>query len=993
MRLKVNGFLLPILVAAAAAPAAGQVVINEILPNPGSEYDGAEFIELYNKGDSVDVSGWVITGTEYDGTCGGEDPWRIPALTPILGPGEYLVIAKDVEDTAAVDIDSEDGFRQRFGDDPDFEMYDSVFDHDSDDPNVDNLDFVGTQSPYDDQIGLIPGSGYGATCTAYNQYDALYLYDGIGGNLIDAIEWKDPGPCATDVCAVGNSNTDAYPGYPDVGQSLGRDASSSDTDSCNVDLHLGTPTPGAANVANTGPALDELAVDNLDPLVGETVGVVITATDPDSVAAVWLVYDPSNAAPDSMLMIHQGFDQYSASIPDQADSVEVVYFVRAYDGGTPAGVGVSKYPDYSTRRIRWGVQTIYSVQNGPPTDTGRPYLVGHAMNVEGIVTTETGPFNPPTGSIHTFTIQDLPGFWRGVHVVDYFGEVEVERGDSVRVAGVVGEYYNLTQLQIFGNNHVTELGTGKPLPTPLPINAGSIQTGALGPERYEGVYVRMEDVYVSNDNDGFGQWSVTDVDTGSGTGTAKIGDLAYYSYNPTIGDSLVAIEGIVTWSWNGSTQGSDERKLEPRDNLDIVGPPIVSSVRYSPTPAGVGDNIVISADIIDNGTLTRYKLFWSVNGGAVDSVAMTNVGGDSYEHALGNSFGPGDVIDYHIEATDDEGYEGRAPAVGDYDLGVGFLTISEIQSNMIAGTDSSTYARDRTPTNVAGIVTMAPGTIATNIFAIQNSWTLSPAYHGIWVYSGGDLTGLIDVGDSVAVSGDVVEYYNSTQIDMHFTEAYTNYGGLGTHPAWYLQSTDLPTSGPGVPSTSEPWEGVLVAMTGAVVTNAYATYGQYYIDNTEPRNAQETLVDDEGRIGGLLTYDPANGDSISVRGVVQYAYSEFKIQPRSDSDIMPYDVPTGVEVGESARLEFALRQGAPNPFGGSTRIGFSVSRSGEAKLRVFDVQGRLVRTLVNGPVDAGAHVVDWNGRNDQGRRVSSGVYFYRLEAEENEATKKLIFLR
>ena len=91
-----------------------------------------------------------------------------------------------------------------------------------------------------------------------------------------------------------------------------------------------------------------------------------------------------------------------------------------------------------------------------------------------------------------------------------------------------------------------------------------------------------------------------------------------------------------------------------------------------------------------------------------------------------------------------------------------------------------------------------------------------------------------------------------------------------------------------------------------------------------------------------------------------------------------------------------LEANRPNPFGetGATRIGFDVPAGrGLVSLRVFDVQGRLVRTLVNGPVEAGTHTVTWNGRNDQEREVSAGVNFYSLEAGEESATRKMILLR
>ena len=62
-------------------------------------------------------------------------------------------------------------------------------------------------------------------------------------------------------------------------------------------------------------------------------------------------------------------------------------------------------------------------------------------------------------------------------------------------------------------------------------------------------------------------------------------------------------------------------------------------------------------------------------------------------------------------------------------------------------------------------------------------------------------------------------------------------------------------------------------------------------------------------------------------------------------------------------------------------------------LRIYNVSGRLVRTLVNGTVPAGRGSVVWDGRDQQGERLASGVYFYRLESSDRSATKKSLLLR
>jgi flagellar hook assembly protein FlgD len=66
---------------------------------------------------------------------------------------------------------------------------------------------------------------------------------------------------------------------------------------------------------------------------------------------------------------------------------------------------------------------------------------------------------------------------------------------------------------------------------------------------------------------------------------------------------------------------------------------------------------------------------------------------------------------------------------------------------------------------------------------------------------------------------------------------------------------------------------------------------------------------------------------------------------------------------------------------------------GEVTIEIFDVSGRHVRTLVSGAERPGQRAVSWDGRDDRGRPVGSGVYYYRLEADGFRATRKLMFLK
>jgi flagellar hook assembly protein FlgD len=84
----------------------------------------------------------------------------------------------------------------------------------------------------------------------------------------------------------------------------------------------------------------------------------------------------------------------------------------------------------------------------------------------------------------------------------------------------------------------------------------------------------------------------------------------------------------------------------------------------------------------------------------------------------------------------------------------------------------------------------------------------------------------------------------------------------------------------------------------------------------------------------------------------------------------------------------------PNPFNPSTTIRYDVpAGGGVVSLRIYDVSGRLVRKLVDGRQTAGQKQVIWSGTDDRGRSVTSGVYFYRLEAPGYKKTLKMILIQ
>ncbi|KPL03896.1 MAG: hypothetical protein AMJ73_05055 [candidate division Zixibacteria bacterium SM1_73] len=91
--------------------------------------------------------------------------------------------------------------------------------------------------------------------------------------------------------------------------------------------------------------------------------------------------------------------------------------------------------------------------------------------------------------------------------------------------------------------------------------------------------------------------------------------------------------------------------------------------------------------------------------------------------------------------------------------------------------------------------------------------------------------------------------------------------------------------------------------------------------------------------------------------------------------------------------EFGLSQNYPNPFNPTTKIEFTLAKSGFVTLHVYDVLGRKVRTLVLEELSSGYKSVIWDGKNDDGKDVASGVYFYQLKVGDFSEPKKMVLLK
>ena len=91
--------------------------------------------------------------------------------------------------------------------------------------------------------------------------------------------------------------------------------------------------------------------------------------------------------------------------------------------------------------------------------------------------------------------------------------------------------------------------------------------------------------------------------------------------------------------------------------------------------------------------------------------------------------------------------------------------------------------------------------------------------------------------------------------------------------------------------------------------------------------------------------------------------------------------------------EFVLHPNFPNPFNPVTSISFDILKNIKIKLDVYDQMGRIVRNLINSSYEKGYHSVIWDSRDNNGKQVPSGLYFYSIEFGNNKHTKKMLFIK
>ncbi len=140
-----------------------------------------------------------------------------------------------------------------------------------------------------------------------------------------------------------------------------------------------------------------------------------------------------------------------------------------------------------------------------------------------------------------------------------------------------------------------------------------------------------------------------------------------------------------------------------------------------------------------------------------------------------------------------------------------------------------------------------------------------------------------------------------------------------------------------------------------------------------------------------LTEDLAYSNSgLQTAGTDGFALGDLNWFPSQKAQWL-----TGVEKTENKTVptQFTLSNAYPNPFNPSTNINFSVSKSANVRLIVYNILGQKVKTLVDQQMNVGNYKATWDGTDEVGKQVASGIYFYSLESQSFRSTKKMILMK
>ncbi len=273
-------------------------------------------------------------------------------------------------------------------------------------------------------------------------------------------------------------------------------------------------------------------------------------------------------------------------------------------------------------------------------------------------------------------------------------------------------------------------------------------------------------------------------------------------------------------------------------------------------------------------------------------------------------------------------------------------------------------------------------------------------YHDIYVKDG--------IAYAAGIYGDGVDILDVSDPGNIQLLANFNYEGSGAHNCWTTEDGNYVIVGDEIGEGN--WIRIFdiqdldhinmvaeyIVDPEAVVHNCYVkgdllyvghyTEGVRIVDLSDPTNPQEIAYYD--------TYLPSEYGMEGCWSVYPYFESRKIIASDLESGlfVLEHDAMVNIET-PTVPTDFTLKQNYPNPFNPTTNIEYSLGNEGFLNLAVYDVSGRKIKTLVNQDKAQGNYSSEWNGKNKNGVKVPSGIYFIRMTVGDISQSRKVVFLK
>jgi len=401
---------------------------------------------------------------------------------------------------------------------------------------------------------------------------------------------------------------------------------------------------------------------------------------------------------------------------------------------------------------------------------------------------------------------------------------------------------------------------------------------------------------------------------------------------------------------------------EAADNHNFDCPEILVGVLFSHIPlTDTTDNTApftvqtsvfsTEADLVDGSVV----LSWRANGGTWTQVEMTDLGYDNlYEGQIPSP--TSGLVEYYFSGEDAVGNSATLPSLAP-EVVFDFLVATSIDP---VETDSGWSVGDTGDDATSGIwVRVNP--VATSAQP-EDDHTVDGTI--CWVtgqHQAGQGDGYQDVdGGKTTLFSPIYDLSGYDDVMVRYWKWYSNNRGNAPGADYW----DVSISNDGGSS----WVVLEHTMES---TNAWVPYTVDLADHfAMPGQVQLKFVASDESTGSLIE---AAIDDLVIVGFSGVA---------------------GVDDGDlPVQLVTDLGQNHPNPFNPKTRIEFNLAKPGVARLSVYDVSGRLIKTLVQGDLPAGPQTVYWDGTASSGQSVATGVYFYRLEADGQNFSRRMVLLK